>query len=74
MKCFEQHHVRRLSQIDNDRDNSIEKCLIHSNNSMNFFVKTCSQNLCEQCLVLHPTPQHDIQKNQFNWYCYIPTV
>jgi len=65
MKCFEQHHVRRLSQIDNEQNNSNEKCLIHLNNSMKFFCKTCSQNLCEQCLILHPTSQHDIQKNQF---------
>jgi hypothetical protein len=65
MKCFEQHHVRRLSQIDNEQDNSNEKCLIHLNNLMKFYCKTCSLNLCEQCLILHPTPQHDIQKNQF---------
>jgi soluble cytochrome b562 len=65
MKCFEQHHVRRLSQIDNEQDNSIKKCLIHSDYSMNYFCQTCSQNLCEQCLILHPTSQHQIEKNQF---------
>jgi hypothetical protein len=32
---------------------------------MNFICQTCSQNLCEQCLILHPTPQHQIEKNQF---------
>ncbi|CAF1475988.1 unnamed protein product [Rotaria magnacalcarata] len=65
MKCFEQHHVRRLSQIENDEEYSNRTCQIHSNNQINFYCKTCSLNLCEQCLLLHPTSQHDIQKNPF---------
>jgi hypothetical protein len=65
MKCFEQHHVRRSSQTDNEQANSIEKCLIHSDYSINFICQTCPQNLCEQCLILHRTPQHQIEKNQF---------
>jgi hypothetical protein len=62
MKCFEQHHVRRLSQSE---ENSIDKCLIHSNQLIKFFCKTCSQNFCEECFIFHPTPQHDIQKNEY---------
>ncbi|CAF3633775.1 unnamed protein product, partial [Rotaria sp. Silwood2] len=30
-----------------------------------YYCRTCSISLCEQCLLLHPTNQHDIQKNQF---------
>ncbi len=62
MKCFEQHHVRRLSQSE---ENLIDKCLIHSNQLIKFFCKTCSQNFCEECFIFHPTPQHDIQKNEY---------
>ncbi|CAF3529628.1 unnamed protein product [Adineta steineri] len=65
MKCFEQHHVRRLSQISNDEQNSTRKCLIHSKNEIKFFCTTCSMPLCDQCLTLHQPPQHDVHKNQF---------
>ncbi|CAF4644963.1 unnamed protein product, partial [Rotaria sp. Silwood2] len=65
MKCFEQHHVRRLSQIDNNEQYSNETCLIHKKYDFIYYCRTCSISLCEQCLLLHPTNQHDIQKNQF---------
>ncbi|CAF1516989.1 unnamed protein product, partial [Adineta ricciae] len=65
MKCFEQHQVRRLSQISTDEQNSTRKCSIHSNNEVKFFCTTCSIPLCDQCLISHPSPQHDVHKNQF---------
>jgi hypothetical protein len=65
MKCFEQHHVRQLSQIDHDEQNSTKKCSTHLKHEIKFFCTTCSQPLCDQCLSTHPTPQHDIHKNQF---------
>jgi len=65
MKCFEQHHVRRLSETSNDEQNSTSKCSINQKNEMKFFSITCSIPLCEQCLKFHPTPEHDVEKNQF---------
>ncbi|UJR24103.1 hypothetical protein I4U23_027070 [Adineta vaga] len=64
MKCFEQHHVRRLSQISIDEQTCARKCTIHSKNEIKFFCTTCSIPLCDQCLLLHPIPQHDVHKNQ----------
>jgi tripartite motif-containing protein 2/3 len=65
MKCFEQHHVRRLSQIPDDEQNSTRKCSLHSKNEIKYFCTTCSIPLCDQCLLSHPSPQHDVHKNQF---------
>lgn len=65
MKCFEQHQVRQLSQINKNDININRTCQTHSNNLINFYCKTCSINLCDQCLLIHPTTQHEIEKNPF---------
>ncbi|CAF1188236.1 unnamed protein product [Rotaria sp. Silwood1] len=65
MKCFEQHHVRRLSQIDNDEHISNNLCKSHDKYDLIYYCRTCSISLCEQCLLLHPTTTHDIEKNRF---------
>ncbi|CAF1098939.1 unnamed protein product [Rotaria sordida] len=65
MKCFEQHNVRRLSEIDCELNNLNDLCQIHKKSYLIYYCRTCSIRLCEQCFILHPTTQHDIEKNHF---------